>query len=47
MQKFHENNDDYQRVDFTRNVWKKQKFYLVLFSKKFRESNGFTKEITK
>ena len=28
-------------------VWKLQKFSLTLFSQKFRESNGFTKEITK
>ena len=27
-------------------VWKLQKFSLTLFSQKFRESNGFTKEIT-
>ena len=27
-------------------LWKLQKFYLTLFSQKFRESNGFTKEIT-
>ena len=28
-------------------VWKLQKFSLTLFWQKFRESNGFTKEITK
>ena len=28
-------------------VWKLQKFSLTLFSQIFRESNGFTKEITK
>ena len=28
-------------------VWKLKKFSLTLFSQKFRETNGFTKEITK
>ena len=28
-------------------VWKLQKFSLTLFSQKFRESDGFTNEITK
>ena len=28
-------------------LWKMQKFSLTLFSQKFRESNGFTKEIAK
>ena len=28
-------------------VWKFQKFTLTLFWQKFRENNGFTKEITK
>ena len=28
-------------------VWKLRKFSLTLFSQKFRESDGFTKEITK
>ena len=36
---------NYHTVQYT--VWKLQKFSLTLFLQKFRESNGFTKEITK
>ena len=28
-------------------IWKLRKFSLILFSQKFRENNGFTKEVTK